>query len=350
MFKKSVRARFVIVSTLSLLCCLSIVRVHAQKGDDDASLIIQFRQSTEKEKKCGDRSETLRVGKLFIEKYANDQINQDVVAFVKRKIAEIEKQDPICRRNERYYNSFKAKNWQEVFAEGKKIIAEEENSSVALDVMLDFVSIGYDRALFDKIDTFNNDTLLYAKLAIQRIEGKHASNSGKYGALMPFGTKDEALGWMNYIAGWILYSKMNQKKDALPYFYKATQFGIQKKNDTTIYTNIGSYYFDEAVRLDTEYRDKRRANNNEDSDETKALLALARGTAERSMFYFAKAYKIAADDSKLAQLKANLRKTLIDLYRFRFNVVEVDPIKLDLFIERLNDQPSPDTLTPIQPD
>lgn len=341
MNKKSVKS----AAALLVWFFLSAVSIYAQ----DESELLRRLYSEQPQAKCGQRNEQIQTGKRLIELYERDPKQKEVVEFAKKEVARIEKEDRICQRNDRYNNSFKSKNWQEFFAVGKAIIAEENQSSIALDVMLDMVSIGYDRALFDKIDTFNNDTLLYAKLAVQLLEGKHASNSGKYGAFLPFGTKDGALTWMNYIAGWILYHEMNRKKDALGYFYKAALTGIQKKNDTTIYTYIGKYYFDEAVALEEEYRKKLSANNNEAADESRIFLALSRGAAERAFYFFAKAYKIAAADPKLAALKSSIRKTLLDLYRFRFNLKpEFEPVEFERFIEKLTDSPLPDVSTPVQ--
>ncbi len=302
--------------------------------------------------RCGQRGDAIRTGKRLIELYGSDAQKKELVEDLKQNIAKIEREDRICRQGERYNHSFTTKNWAEFFTISKEIIAEEGNSPLALDVMLALVSVGFDLTSVDKIDTFNNDTLFYAKLSIQQIEAGQNSQ-GIWGVFnAAFRNREDALSWMNYITGWILYHKMNRQKEALGYYYKATQIGKEKKNEINIYTNIGSYYFDEAVRLDSEYREKRKANN-EDTDETKALLALARGTADLAAFYFARAYKIALvsenQPNQPKQLKGALFKTLTDLYRFRFNIDKVDPLKLDLYIEDLNNQPLPDSSMPLQP-
>jgi hypothetical protein len=337
-----------LLSAFLVLGFLSAAHVCAQKVED-LSLDVVYKQFREAIKgKCGERSEAIRLGKHIVEKYANDELNKAVVDFVKRRTAVIEKEDAACRRAAGCGNAFSSKNWQKAFECGSDIIvAEGENSSLGLDLMLDLVSIGYDRAAVDKSDAFNADTLRYAKLSIQQIEAGRNSATGKFGVYFPFNTKDDALAWMNYITGWLMYYKLNQRKDALVYFYIATQTGTAKKYDPTIYTNIASYYFDEAVRLESEYREKKKANKYQDTDETRSILTLARAAAERSMFYFARAYKIAAADPRLRQLKANIRKTLKELYRFRLNLnPDYEPDELDLFIDDLNEKPLPDLKTP----
>jgi len=305
---------------------------------------------TEKAKPCGQRSAAVTLGKSIVDTYekipAVYEDNKPVIEFVKGDYPKIEAADTTCNRNNRYNSTYKAKDWAGFFAVSKEIIAAPENNNgTDLDVMLDAVSVGYDRAVVDKVDTFNNDTLNLAKTALQKIESGKTSKTGKYGVFIPFNTKENAQSWMNYIIGWEMYYKMNQKKEALAYLYKSTQIGSEKKGDSTIYTNIGTYYFDEAVRLDTEYREKRKANNNEDNDETKALLALARGTADRATDAFGRAYKIVpAGNAKTA-----IAKTLTDLYKFRFNLADAKQPDVDKYVADLVAKPMPDPSTAVTP-
>jgi hypothetical protein len=332
------------------LTAFSALTFAQEQKPDLAVLFDQFKKEGPPAKtKCPGRSAALVTGKKIVELYGTDPLNQEVIKFVKDRMAAIEKEDPVCERNNAYNDAFKSKNWANVFTTGKAVIAGEGDSPVALDVMLDLVSVGYDRAAVDKNDTFNSETLSLAKTALQKIESGKTSGTGKYGVFVPFNNKDAAQSWLNYIIGWQMYNKLNQKKEALPYLYKATLISNEKKNDTSIYTNIGTYYFDEAVALDAKYREMRKANNNEDTDETKALLALARGTADRAADAFGRAYKIAAADPKLATLKTNVAKTLTDLYKFRFNMADAKQADVDKYISDLVAKPMPDPGTAVTP-
>jgi hypothetical protein len=311
---------------------------------------------TEKAKPCGQRSAAVALGKSIVEK--NESVkevmddNAPVVNFVKKDYPVIEAADATCNRNNRYDSTYKAKDWAGFFTVSKEIIAAPENNNgTDLDVMLDAVSVGYDRAAVDKIDTYNNDTLNLAKTALQKLESGKTSKTGKYGIFIPFKTKEEAQSWMNYIIGWEMYYKLNQKtKEALAYMYKSTLIGTEKKKDTVIYTDIGKFYFDEAVRLDGEYRTKRTANNNIDNDETKALLALARGTADRASDAFGRAYSIAkADPKSTPAYKTGLAKTLSDLYKFRFNLADAKQPDVDKYVADLVAKPMPDPSTAVTP-
>jgi len=298
---------------------------------------------------CGTQDGAISIGKEIIAKYKNDKQSVEVIKFVKNDIAKIEKEDPICRRNQRYNSTYKAKIWHEFFAVSKEIIEQEENQGLVLDVMLTLVSTGFDRAAVDKVDIYNNDTINFAKIALQKIESGKASKTGKWGVFVPFLYKENALSWMHYIIGWQMYYKTNQKKEALGYLYKSAQIGNEKKNDISIYTNIGTYYYDEAVRLDGEYRDKRKANNNEDNDETKALLALARGTTDRAIDAFGRAYQIAVKSKANNNFIEALKKNLDDLYRFRFDIPpDVKPEGVEIYFEKLISQPMPDPSTKVE--
>ena len=334
------------VLTLAVLLTAFSTLSFAQ--DDLATLFERFK--TEAKGKCGERDAALATGKTIIEKFGSDELNKDVIDFVKKRMATIEKEDPRCKLNARYDTTYKAKDWANFFAVSKEIIAAEGDSPLALDLLLTNVSVGFNLADRDKVDTYNNDTLNWAKTALQKIQAGKASQTGKWGVFEPFGNKDAAQSWANFTIGYLMYNKLNQKNtEALSYFYKSTQVSNEKKNDTTIYTNIGTYFFNKAQELDTGYREARKTNNNEDNDETKRLLGLARGNADRAIDAFGRAYKIAAADPKKAELKTTIGKTLSDLYKFRFNLADAKQPDIDKYVADLVAKPMPDPSTEVTP-
>jgi hypothetical protein len=348
MNKKSFRQRLVYILNLFAACLLLIVSANAQgqgndrQLDDEVGGQLYSKFKTAKALPCGQRDEAIKIGKEIIEKYGDDKDNKSVIDFVRQDIPKIEQADRICRRNNRYDNAYKSKNWNDFFLLSKEIIAEEGDTPLALDVILTLVSFGYDRAAVEKIDIYNSDTLNFAHLAIQRIEAGQKSKTARWGVFVPFISKENALCWMNYIIGWQMYYKLNRKKEALVYLYKSTQIGSEKKNDISIYTNIGTYYLDESIRLSAEQKEKLKSNSNVETEETKALLALARGMADRAMDAFGRAYKSAVY-TKQKELIDALRKTLNDLYLFRFQP------DIDKYIKDLITQPMPDPTTRVEP-
>ena len=339
------------VLTLGILLTAFSALTFAQEKPDLADLFAKFK--TEAKAACGSRDAALATGKQIIELYGSDELNKDVIDFVKKRMATIQAEDPRCKLNTQYNDLYKAKKWAEFFDVSKKIIAIEGDSPLAMDLLLTNASVGYNRAVEDKVDTYNNDTLNWAKQALQKIESGKVSQTKTWGVFEPFNTKEDAQSWMNYIIGWEMYYKLNQKnKEALGYMYKSTLVGKDKKNDTTIYTNIGAFYFDEASKLYEDYLAQRKANNNEDNDETRKVLGLARGTADRAADAFGRAFIIAtrdAKDPKMAALKTSVAKTLTDLYKFRFNLAEAKQADVDTYVNNLTAKTMPDPSTPVTP-
>jgi hypothetical protein len=323
---------------------------------DLATLFDKFK--TEYKAPCGQRDAALVTGKLIIDKFGSDELNKDVIDVVKKRMKIINDTDPDCKRNARYDAAYKTasktKNWDDFFAVSKEIIAAKGDSApISLDVMLTLVSVGYNSASLDKNDKYNADTMSYAKTALQKLDaGQNPEKLGpppgayQWGVFEPFKSKENAQSWMNKIIGYLMYEKMNQKKEALTYLYKASQLGTENKGDVSIYVNIGNYYFDEASRYDTLYRDARKANNNVENDETKKLLGLARANADRGIDAFGRASKAATTPAA----KTGLNKTLSDLYKFRFNLApEAKTPDLEKYVADLNSKPMADPASEVTP-
>lgn len=330
---------FRVLSLAILLTAFSALSF-AQDANELATLFEKFK--TEAKAACGEREPAMATGKTIVEKFGADELNKDVIDYVKKKMAAIEKEDPRCKLNKRYDASYKAKNWTEFLDVSKQLMAMEGDTPLGLDILLTHVSVGFDRGATDA------DSISNAKMALARLDAGKVSQTKKWGVFEPFNTKENAQGWMNYIIGTTMYGKLNQKKEALPYIYKTTMVAGDKKGDPNLYTAIGSYYFAEAVRLDGDYRTKFAANNNQDNDETKAILALARGTADRAADAFGRALKLATKPDQ-AQLKTSITKDLTDLYKFRFNLKEAKQADVDKYVADLVAKPMPDPATPVTP-
>ncbi|HEY8563697.1 MAG TPA: hypothetical protein VIL74_25180 [Pyrinomonadaceae bacterium] len=350
----------------TVLTAVGAVSAFAQDGTELENLFNQYKE--QKKAACGQRGTALETAKKIIAFSTSTDpkiqeiatLNKEVIDYVKKDSDKIAKEDPVCVRNNAYNEAYKAKDWAKFTSVSKEIIAAEGNSPLATDVMLTLVSVGYDRAAVDKVDTYNADTINYAKQAIQRLESGATSQTGNYGVFLPFKTKEfpdgktNALNWMNYIVGWINYNRLGatdpgKKKEGLVYLYKSTLVNGENKKDHTIYTNIGDYYFDQAASLDEEYRKIRAANNNTETDEAKAKIALARGYADRSIDAFGRARQIAKQNNK-PQIADAITKRLGELYRFRFNIAATAPTPdLEKYVSDLVAKPMPDPSTDVTP-
>ena len=349
------------------LTAIGAVSVFAQADPATEFGALFDKYKVDRKGECGKRDAALETAKKIIGfGNASDKhkevfdLNKEVVDYVKTDSDKIAKADPDCKLKTAYNDSYKAKDWPKFISLSKEIINKEGNSPLATDVMLELVSVGYDRAAVDKVDTFNADTINYAKQAIQRLESGAASATGNYGVFVPYKTKEftdgktNALNWMNYIIGWINYNRLGandaaKKKEGLVYLYKSTLVNGEMKKDHTIYTNIGNYYFDEAAKLDEEYRKIRETNNNTETDEAKAKIALARGYADRAIDAFGRARQIATTNNK-KPIADSITKRLGELYRFRFNIAATQPTPdLEKYVSGLLAKPMPDPSTEVTP-
>lgn len=256
-----------------------------------------------------------------------------------------------------FNESIPSKNWDKAFASGKEIIAKFPDTSV--DVMLVLASVGFDLASAKPAnDKYNDDTLNFSKTLIQNLEADMPSQSGNYGAFeYIYKNKDypdgraNALGWMNYNIGYIMYERRKDRKGALPYLYKATQFNSATKSFSIIYKLIGDWYMDEFKALE----EKRRALAPGDANkaESKDLWALQKGYADRAAEAYARAYNIAIDSEATPAYKPALYKRLTDAYAIRFDDLSAHPNDyldgLNEYIKSTIKKPFTDPLSPVSP-
>jgi hypothetical protein len=292
----------------------------------------------------------IEAGKQYIEKYGASEDDKQVVDYLKKKVPSLEEEIG----TKAMYASFntavkdpKTVNSDAAFSSGKQIIAKNPD---LIDVPIVLASIGFDNAVA-KNNKYNADAINYAKMAIQKIEaGKTSEQYGAYSYVyktkeFPDG-KSNALGWMNYTIGYIMFYPQGQKKDALPYLYKATQVASGTKNYPELYRTIGSFYVDEFIRLDKERVDKIKAAGNVDTEETKSLLALQKGYADRAVEAYAKAYRVASSDPKEKAYKDSLLTRVKELYAIRFDN-KMDGF--DAFLSSTATKPLTDPTTAVAP-
>lgn len=293
-------------------------------------------------KTSAERKIALNAAKDYVEKYgacadAKQQIDyfKGYIPDAEKALAELVKFEEADFYNkkmaplyERFNNALKAKNWDEVYAGGKAVLAEEKDPTIGLDIAIVLGQIGFDEMTEKKNNKYNADTVLYAQQAIQKIEG--GTPSKNYGVAVPGSnytfadkkytdTKANALGWLNYIIGYIKFNGDKNEKDALPYLYKATTYNSGARDLPTSYQGIGSYFFKELAKLEEKRVALLKTNNNVDNDETKAIYALQKGYAERAFDAYSKAYNFVPADPKSKPYKDSLYEQLKNIYLFRYN-------------------------------
>lgn len=300
------------------------------------------------------RKAAIETGKQFMEKYGSCDSAKELGDYLKAQIPKMEdglkKAIDAKKENDlvtRFNNALTAKNWDEVYAAGKEILANYGDKY--RDVELALGTIGYDESYKGNFK-YNEDTLKYARQSIADLEaGKTFSAS--YGVPKDFvyKSKDNALGWMNLSIGYITAVGQKDKKSALPYFFKATQTNSDTNKNPIPYEQIGNYYFDELDKLTTEITAMAADQKSTDTPEVakqkvdaiKAKIALSNGTAERAIDAFSRAYTLGVAKA----YKDNMRKNMEAAYKLRFN----KDAGLDAWVADNMKKPFANPTTPVQP-
>lgn len=303
------------------------------------------------------RKEAIRLGKEFIEKYTTGCALADVrvtwlktnIPVMERKLKEYEEQVAKDLLIKRFNTGLETKNWDEVYSAGKDLLNKYPDEF--RDVQLVLGTIGFDETYNKKNPKYNDDTLKFARMAIADLEA-NKKYSVSYGVPKDFvyKSKDNALGWMNLVVGYITQVGQKNKTAAAPYLYKATQTaGSETGKNPLVYELIGGYYFDELNKLVDEIKVLEKSQSDTDTEEVakqkieaiKAKVAMTNGTAERAMDAFSRAYTYGS----VAAYKTLMKKNVEDAYRVRFGNVN----GLDAWIAGVGSKPFPNPTSPIQP-
>ena len=317
------------------------------------------------DKTLAGRKNFVNAGKQFLEKYgacdsqkeSNDWLKTKVPETETKTIPDMEKSAQKQALVARFDNGLKGKNWDEVYAAGKEIIAKYPEEYRTAEIVLG--SIGYSE-LYDKANgKYNDDTLKYAKMSIADLEAGKSFVLGKdtrYGiGEFQYPDKEDALGWLNLYVGYITQVGLKNKKDAQPYLYKATQIvsaasKSQASKQPIPYEMIGNYYFDELNKLTKEVTamiaDQKETDPPEVAkqkvEDIKAKVALANGTAERAMDAFARAYNLGVAKA----YKDLMYKNLQDAFKVRYG--KTDALNASWIAEAVK-KPLPNPTTPVTP-
>ncbi len=290
-------------------------------------------------------------GKEYLEKCGTLDGQEKVKEYVAAQLPKVVEIVRIKELETRFNDGVPNKKWDDAIASGKDLIAS--NRPYAFDVVLTIASIGYDNAVASPpVDKYNGDAITYAKMALQQIEGGKTSEDWGF-FQYSYKTKEcpdgklNTTGWMNYTIGYIMYVRQKQNKEAVPYLYKATQVGCETKTFSEAYRLIGAWYLDEAIKLNNKRLELIKAAGDQDTDETKTILALQKGYADRAIDAYARAFKIASANKIATQTyKDSLYKKMQDLYKFRYDD-KLDGI--DQYIAGVMSKPFPDPTTAITP-
>lgn len=352
--------RFLILGIVLTIALAALGTTAFAQCDDEATHTDLYDNKFKPNYKSGKVEEmdiALSSGRQYVDKFKDCPDDKEIVDFINKQLPKIEDRKDTTQLYTTFNSSTPNKKWDDAFASGKRIIAKQLPE--AFDVMLVLASIGFDNATATPpVDKYNADALNMAKMAIQKMES--GTTSKTYGAGWPAQKigwvyqspafpdgKSNALGWMNYTIGQIMYYRMGQKKEALPYFYKSLSYNSEVKSFSSTYRSIGGWYLDEFNRLGKEREVETTANPGVVTDKIKALYALQKGYSERAMDAYARAYKVESASKAATQTsKDALFNRAKDFYSFRFDEKMEG---LDAFIAGVQAKPMPDPTSPVTP-
>jgi len=238
-----------------------------------------------------------------------------------------------ARRPEKVYDLvYTKKDYTKAFELGKQILADEPDN---LRVLTDLSYAGY-LAATSKVDTFNADTLTYARKAIQLLQA-----GGKLDNWTPYSGKDEALGYLNNTVGVLTIDK--DPSDALRHLIKAAQLDGKLKTQAVTYGAIGDAYQSGPYdKLSADYN--ARFKDKDETPESKLALENLNQVIDRIIDAYARAVSLAGNDAALQARKKLWMDNLTGLYKFRHKDSDAG---LTEMIASVMSKPLPGEPTPI---
>lgn len=192
--------------------------------------------------------------KEYVKRYRDDKDDKEIIAYFTKVIPELESivksivnccgHDlfPIYRKYvKKFDESFKAKKLDDLFKAGAEILKTKPEF---VDVTLVLASVGFDNAVSKSNRKYLDQTLYYAEKSIKLLEKEKISQY--YGAFeYQYKTKEfpdgkaNALGYMNYIIGYIKYFYLKQEDEADLYFQTSLHYK-SKSNELVRQLNLPS--------------------------------------------------------------------------------------------------------------
>jgi hypothetical protein len=254
---------------------------------------------------------------------------EQISTYLKNFVAIIDKANRTPQVAQLVYDK---KDYAKAFELGKQVLADEPDN---VRVLVDLSYAGY-LAASSKVDTFNADTLNYAKKAIQLIQSGKAPDNWA-----PYSGKDEALAYLNNTIGILTIQK--NPSEALPYLLKAAQLEGKLKKQPITYGYIGDAYQSGPYdKLSAEY--KAKFEGKDETPESKLALENINQVIDRMIDAYARAVALAGNDAANQASKKAWLETLTTWYKYRHNQSDAG---LNDMIASVLSKPLPPEPTPI---
>ncbi len=383
------------VSVLGLLlfAVVAVANQDAYAQDDKTALYTKVTENYDGD--LSQRKIAVKAGREYLAKYGNDPENQAVVDWLKSAIPDIEEgikddEERIRKAEERkarlnkFDTSYRAQKWDAAFDAGEEILRAEPDF---YDVAIVLASRAYSEALGGN-NSHNDEAVKYSKLAIEKMKAGAKSKSGFYGGYDfqyksdpksdPNGkyvtdeqARENALGWMNFHVGWIMFYRQNKKDAAIPYLYEATKYDSGSKEYEITYRAIGAWYVSKLGDILKErnalleQRNAAAETEIPDAETRKALeekikeldakidaqIAMERGYADRAIDAYSRAYDALSKEDKASDYGKNTFARLQELHRLRYadkQEMQTDAA-INMNVAMINKKPMPDPTAEVEP-
>jgi hypothetical protein len=249
-------------------------------------------------------------------------------------VAVIDKARRTPRVSELVYDK---KDYAKAFELGRQVLADEPDN---VRVLMDLAYAGY-LAASSRVDTFNTDSLVYAKKAIQLLQAGSVPDTWA-----PYANKDEALSYLNNTVGVLTLPK--NAAESLPYFLKAGQLEGKLKKQAITYVYIAEAYQSGPYdKLSADY--KARFEGKDESPESKLALENVNQVIDRMIDAYARAVALAGNEAASQASKKAWMDALTTWYKYRHNQSDVGLTDLIASVMTKPLPPPPTPLTTLPP-
>ena len=209
-------------------------------------------------------------------------------------------------RQQSFYNAVEGKKYSDAFLIGKEILAEQPENT---EVLMNLAFAGYNAFIGTRDKTFNDDSAAFAKKTLQLFE------AGKLpAAFAPFKDQEEAIAFMNYVAGALGFEK--DMKDAVTYIYQSTLHQSVIKNSSESVYLIATYYEALYETVSTDMKAKVAAKTISDAAVNTEMEKVGK-ILDLMMDAYARAFKRGEAEKNPSAVQWKQR--LAQVYKFRKN-------------------------------
>lgn len=238
--------------------------------------------------------------KEYVQKYPTE--DDAIARFQKKYVGDYEAAQKQGRKV-KLKELIEAKKFDESFALGKQILADEPDDLITL-YMLSRAGLF---SAHSGTQVHSAATANYARKAIQLMRA---------GGALPNESKDESLGVLNFALG--LTTISTSPRDAVDAFKQVATLTNSAKGDPQTFYFLGAAY--EAAEYDkasADYKTQCATPEQVASPSCKALLDVVNATVDRIIDAYARAVSLSGTNAKFATHKVEWMKQLTDYYKFR---------------------------------